>query len=281
MHATLGSLLAASAWVEQLRSAGAGRFIDLLPLWLLFVLTSALLFAASELGCRLGARARRAGQGEQPSQVGAIMGAALALFGFLLAFTFGIAASRFEDRRQLVLQEANAIGTTYLRAGLVPEPQRSEIRGLLREYVQLRIDASSFRGLGTAIERSDRVQQELWARAAALGTAPSVPITTGLFVQSLNETIDLHAVRLAALRNRIPGPIWAMLFFVAFLGLVMLGYHAGVSGARSRPVTLALILSFAAVMVLIADLDRPGQGLFRVSQQAMLDLQEQIARAAP
>ena len=224
---------------------------------------------------------RRGAHESTPVGIAGVEAAAFGLMGLMIAFTFSGAASRFETRREQIVQEANAIGTTYLRAGLVPEPQRGEIRSLLREYVQLRIDASSFRGFASALERSDRVQQELWARAVSLGAAPSVPITTGLFIQSLNETIDLHAARLAALRNRIPGPIWTMLFFVAFLGLVMLGYHAGVSGARSRPVTLALILSFAAVMVLIADLDRPGQGLFRVNQQAMLDLQEQIVHPGP
>ena len=102
---------------------------------------------------------------------------------------------------------------------------------------------------------------------------------TGLFVKSLNDIIDLHRKRVTAgLHNRIPASIFFTLYVVAFLSMAMLGYHAGLAGTRSLIANLLLITAFAAVLLLITDLDRPGQKLFRVSQQTMVDLESKISR---
>ena len=192
----------------------------------------------------------------------------------MLAFTFGMAASRFEVRRELVIDEANAIGTTYLRAGLLPEPYRGEVRRLLREYVSVRLEAIRPGKLSESISRSEELQSQLWSQAAAVGEKNPASIVVGLFIGSLNEVIDLHAKRLAlGVRNRIPSPIWAALYFMAVLGTAAMGYHAGLAGSGRSLAIVALVLAFSAVMTLIADLDRPQAGLLRVSQQTMLDLQ--------
>ena len=154
------------------------------------------------------------------------------LLAFMLAFTFGLAASRFDVRRGLVIDEANAIGTTYLRAGLLPEPHRSDVRSLLREYVDVRLEAVQPGKLSQSIGRSEELHARLWAHAVAVGEKNPGSIVVGLFIASLNEVIDLHAKRLAlGVRNRIPGTIWAALYFVAIIGTSVMGYHAGLAGS--------------------------------------------------
>jgi hypothetical protein len=113
--------------------------------------------------------------------VGAIIAAILGLLAFLLAFTFGMAASRFDTRRELVLDEANAIGTTYLRAALLPEPHRTEIRSLLRDYVDLRLQAAQPEMTVPALAGSEELQGRLWAQAVIVGEKNPTPIT-GLFI---------------------------------------------------------------------------------------------------
>ena len=115
--------------------------VDRLPLWVLFIGTVAIILLSVEGGWRLGNTRRQRAEHEKDAPIDAIVGAMLGLLAFLLAFTFGMSASRFDARRQLVLQEANAIGTAYLRADMLPEPQRSEIRNQLREYATLRVAA--------------------------------------------------------------------------------------------------------------------------------------------
>jgi hypothetical protein len=176
-----------------------------------------------------------------------------------------------------VLEEANAIGTTYLRASLLPEPERTEASRLLREYVQVRIDGTAGGRTAEALTRSEELHGLLWAQAASAAEKNTGSIMTGVFVQSLNETIDLHPKRvLVGLRSRIPVVIWAGLYFLAMLGMAAVGYQSGLSATRRSPAMQGLLLSFAIVLLLIADLDRGQEGLLRVGQQAMVDLQQSM-----
>ena len=255
-----------------------GGPLDLLPIWGVFLATVAVVLLAVEGGFRLGQYRRRRSEQEDRPPVGEMVAATLALLAFLLAFTFGLAASRFDVRRGLVIDEANVIGTTYLRAGLLPEPHRSDVRSLLREYVDVRLEAVQPGKLSRSIGRSEELHARLWAHAVAVGEKNPGSIVVGLFIASLNEVIDLHAKRLAlGVRNRIPGTIWAALYFVAIIGTSVMGYHAGLAGSGRSLALLALVLAFSAVVTLIADLDRPQEGLLRVSQQTMIDLQKTLA----
>ena len=125
-----------------------------------------------------------------------MVAATLALLAFMLAFTFGLAVSRFDVRRRLVIDEANAIGTTYW-ARLLPEPYREEVRKLLREYVSVRLDAIRPESLSQSISRSEELQSQLWSQAATVEEKNPGSIVVVLFIGSLNEVIDLHAKRLA------------------------------------------------------------------------------------
>ena len=225
-----------------------------------------------EFGYRLGKYRRRRREEEKEAPLGTMVGAELGLLAFILAFTFGLAAARFDTRRQVLLDEANAIGTTYLRAGMLPE-RGEQIRDLLRDYVAVRLEAVQPGKLSEGIRRSEDIQQKVWTEAETVGQKNPNSIVVGLFVQSLNQMIDLHAARMqTGLRSRIPGAIWVSLFAVAALSLATMGYHAGLSGTRRSLAILAVAVTFSVVIELIADLDRPQEGVLRVSQQALLDV---------
>src|SRR5215468_2796611 len=250
--------------------------LDALPLWGLFIVILLVVLLSVEFGYRLGKYRRSHHETEKEAPLGTMVGATLGLFAFILAFTFGLAASRFDNRRQLLLDEANAIGTTYLRAGMLPE-RGEEIRGLLRDYVRTRLEAVQSGKLEEGIRRSEDIQQKMWTQAEAVAAKNSNSIIVGLFVQSLNEMIDLHASRMqAGVRSRIPGAIWLGLFAVAALSLATMGYHAGLSGTRRSLAIVAVAVTFAVVIELIADLDRSQEGVLRVSQQALLDVQRSM-----
>lgn len=247
--------------------------LDFLPLPLLFLGTVLLVLLSIESGFRLGRRRARMRQPEKDTAVGAMVGASLGLLAFLLAFTFSFAAGRFETRRHALLHEVNAIGTTLLRTGALPEPHRGELRELLREYVEVRLEAVRTGELEPAIRRSKEIHGALFAHATALGLQDPHSIVVGLFTQSLNELIDLHTVRITeGLLVRIPAVIWIVLYAITVLSMLEMGYQSGLAGQR-RPLSIpALALAFASVMLLIADLDRPQQGLIRVSQQGLEEL---------
>lgn len=255
---------------------------DFLPLWSLLPATLSVILLAVESGYQLGRRRRGRPQPEMEAPVGAMVGATLGLLAFMLAFTFSMAADRFETRRQVLLDEVNAIGTAYLRAGLLQAPQQHEARRLLREYVDVRLEGIQPGRLAAAIRRSEELHGQLWSQALAGAREAPGSIMVGLFIQSLNEVIDLHATRVqAALRSRIPGSIWAALYFITILGVAAMGYHAGLTGTSRSHAVLALALAFSAVILLIADLDRPLEGLLRVSQQAMIDLRTSMQAPGP
>src|SRR6185503_1739851 len=251
--------------------------LDLFPLWTILPITIGVSLISVEAGYRLARYLHRDSQEEKESPVGGMVGATLALLPLMLAFTFGLAGSRFEDRRQVILSEANAIGTAYLRASMLPEPMRTEVKNLLREYVDLRVETVQQPGnLAQALSKSEELHEQLWAQAVAVTEKDRSPVTA-LFVDSLNDVIDLHATRvMAGLQSRVPAVIWIVLYVLAILAMEMIGYHAGLANSRRSIAAIALIIGFSLVLFLIADLDRPGQGLLRVSQQSMIDLRKSM-----
>ncbi len=252
--------------------------LDALPLWAVYLATIATALLAVEAGQRLAKRRAAHPEREDAGAVGPMVGATLGLLAFMLAFTFGLASSRFEERKMLVLNEANAIGTAYLRAGLLAEPEASRSRALLRAYAQARLDFAEPPTRGRAIARSEQLQGQLWAQAESMSRRDSDSRVIALFVTAVNDVIDLHSTRLnQGVRNRIAGSIWIALYLVAFFTMGAVGYQAGLQSGRRSPIVLVMVLAFATVMLLIADLDRPQRGLLRVSQQPMVD----VLRAMP
>jgi len=255
--------------------------LDALSMWGLFLVIVVLVLLSIEGGFRLGHYRRSRSEREKDAPVGAMVGSTLGLLAFMLAFTFGMSAARFDTRKARVLDEANAIGTTYLRAAMLPD-RRDEVRGLLRDYVDARLEAVQAGRIEEGLRRAEDLQAQLWSQAVALGRQHPDSIVVGLFVESLNTVIDLHAKRVTAgLRNRIPGPIWAGLFTLAVLSLGAMGYHAGLVGATRSLAVLAVAFAFSAVIALVVDLDRPQEGALTVSQQALIDLRQSMNAPAP
>ena len=258
----------------------ASSFLDLIPLWALFLITAALVLLSIELGWRMGNYRHQRINEENNPPITAAAGATMGLLAFLLAFTFSMSASRFENRKQIVIQEANAIGTAYLRTDFLAEQPHAEARDLLKEYLALRAGGVASIMTPEGMAKSAALQNQLWAIAAAAG-AGSSSYVTGLFIQSLNEMIDIDTVRVAANRNRIPNSIWLMLYLVTIFSMVAMGFQFGLSGRRSWAVTILLVIVFTTVILIIADLDQPQVGLLKISQQPLIDLMNKIATSVP
>lgn len=247
------------------------------PLAVIFFIGIAAILVLSEIGWQLGARTK----GEVGGNFTTLESAMLGLLALMLAFTFSMALSRFEARRDALLNEANSIGTTALRARLLPEPQRSETLKLLREYVQIRLDivrrGTSLAELTPGIDRSNALQEALWQQAKAVASKDKAAVPTGLFIQSLNEMIDDQVKRLSALRNRIPNSVLFTLFAIAAVAGAFAGYASGLDVQRTRVPVYVMGLLVSAVIYLIIDLDRPSAGFITNNQQPMIDLAASIA----
>jgi hypothetical protein len=255
-----------------------GSALDYLPIWSLFWIFVGTLLLMIEVGYRVGRYRRQQNLQEMETAVGTIVGATLGMLGFILAFTFGLAAERFDARRQIVVEEANAIGTTYLRAGLLPDDSSIEkVRKLLDEYVDLRIKTVETGNVELSLKPVERVQDQLWEIAETVGRNNPNSVAVASFTESLNEMIDIHSRRiLVALRNRLPVSLWTTLFWVTCFTMIGVGYHEGLCKSKRSPSSLVMIFSFCIVLKLIADLDRPQDGELRVSQEAIERLQEMI-----
>jgi hypothetical protein len=256
--------------------------MDALPLWGVFAVTVALSLAAAEVGYLAGGVMRRRTPGDDGEGIGHMVGGILGLLAFLLAFVTSMQMDRFDTRRAMVVQEANAIGTTYLRAGYLPEPYRADVRGLLGQYVDLRLQIVDPAKLDRAQTESQAVTDQLWPKAEALAKDNWQSEMVSLFVDSLNNMIDVQTSRVAAVRaSQLPTAVWWLIYALAVLTMVIVGLASGMRGRRNLIALFLLVLAFSGVVRLIADLERPQQGALEVSQQALLDVQKQIRSGGP
>lgn len=253
-----------------------------MPIVGVFVAFAIVALITSEIGYRHGRWWQDRTPEEREGPTAMIVGSLLALMAFLLAITMGMASDRFDTRRALVLAEANSVGTTYLRAGYLPEPASSEIRNLLREYLPLRIVSSDMPDVRRRMARSNEIHARLWSIAEELARTTPESDVLALFIDSLNETIDLHETRVTSgVYARVPATIFILLLLGSMLTLGMVGYNAGLTRRRSPLAAVVMILVLGAVITLVVDLDRPQGGFLKVSQQPLIDLQEQIGASLP
>jgi hypothetical protein len=253
------------------------QLLDPLPIPMVFVVFAIFTLACYEIGFRVGRWYQERTPGEQEGPTGMLVGSILALLAFLLAVTMGMAADRFDARRANVVTEANDIGTTYLRAGYLPEPASSQIRELLRGYVPLRITVTDNSDIASDIARSVAIQHRMWAIAEDVARTTDKGDLVGLFIESLNDTIDIHEIRITAgLYTRVPETVLLLLVGGSALSLAMVGYSAGLTKRRSMLSAVVLVLALGAVIMIVVDLDRPREGFIQVSQQPLIDLQQQI-----
>ena len=255
----------------------ASHPLEDLSVLLIFAIFAVVSFLAYEIGFQVGHWYQARTPGVQEGPTGVLVGSILALLAFLLAITMGMASDRFDTRRGLVLEEANTIQTTYLRAGYLPDPASSEIRNLLREYVPLRITPSDEATRLANAQRSKALLMQIWSIAEAEAKVTQQGDLMAAFIESLNETVELHESRLAAgVYSRVPASILWLLFLGSVLTLGIVGYSAGLTKRRDLLSAIVLIVALGAVLALVIDLDQPRQGFVQVSQQPIIDLQQQI-----
>lgn len=251
-----------------------GRLYDVDP-WYTFCAGLVLLLVAGEVGRRIGLAGRQRGDAGA-GEITTLESASLTLLALLIGFTLSMALSRFDTRKETLLNEANAIGTAALRARLLPEPQAGESRTMLRDYVQIQIDligmTPSPAQMRAAIDRSGALQEQLWQRAMAASKADPRSIASGLFVQALNDVIDLQEKRIIAATNHVPEVVFLLLYGIATVAVGFSGYAAGLDGRRGRVPSTITIMLLATVIGLVNDIDHPTNGLVVVSQKPMLDL---------
>jgi hypothetical protein len=248
------------------------RLLYELPIWVDGTLFLLLLLLAVESGFHMGLRRHRASGGTQKTEGSNVtLGAMLALLGLMLAFTYAFSLSRADMRKQAIVDDANAIGTAFLRADLGAEPGRSELRKGLLEYAQTRLISEELYGeaLREAIDRSLQAQARLWpATKRALHSDVPGPIQASI-VQSVNEVLDTHAIRVMSRYDRIPAAVFLLLMVTAAASLAVAAHNAGLNGNMNRWGMNTFALVLAAMMVVIVDFDRGKHGLIRVSNQAL------------
>lgn len=251
--------------------------------WVLVPVLIASFFAVIELGYRLGLRRSGSADRAEEGHVSALVAAMLGLLALLLGFTFFMAVSRFDTRKALVLDEANAIGTTWLRARFLPSGQVEPAQALLQRYVSARLafyDAGIDPArLAAANTDATRIETELWALALAAADHDPRAVPTGLFVESLNDMIDLQEKRQTALDNHVPEAVILLLALVSGAALGLLGYGCGLARRRRLVSNMVFALLIVLVLATILDIDRPRRGLIQVSQDSMLRLQASMAPA--
>ena len=252
--------------------------IDSLPIAGCYAFVAVMMLAFGEAGYQLGVRARTHQDKAAPTALGPMVGGLLGMLGFALAFMFSMASSHHDLRKNNVLEEADSIGTAYLRADLIDEQYESEVKSMLREYVDIRLKAANGSDLDAALAKSVEIHGLMWEQVSAAAIEAPSP-NTSLMIQATNDVIDMHEKRVAGvLYNRIPSSVWIALIGITVFTMITLGAQVGLTGKRRLVAMIPLILAFAVLVTLVVDLNRPQSGLIKVGQQSMLDLQHSMSR---
>lgn len=207
-----------------------------------------------------------------------VEGALLGLLALLLGFAFAMAMSRFDTRKEVVLEEVNDLQTTFLRAQLLSKDRRVKCSRLLREYLESRI---TFYKAGTdhaktqdALEWTNRLQAQLWHEAVMAVREDSDEVRTGYFIDSLNHLIDDHSKRVTAMENHVPEVILVLLVLVATMTIAVTGYSSGLRNKRLKALRGILVFLITSTLLVILDLDRPRRGFIQASERGLLELRK-------
>ena len=239
----------------------------------IFMAVTLLMLLGFEAGYRLGNLASKYNKLDFDSMLAPIEAGLLRMLAFILAFAFAMAVSNQNDRKEYVLDEANAINTAYLRTDFIPPQKAGEIRDLLKEYVDIRLLGIKPEQRQFALDRSLEIHRLLWAHMGSLvESSPTRP--SFLIADSINMIMNMHEKRMSAgLYVRIQPSFWMALFFISMLTMLIVGVQARIVGQRGLIVLFPLCLAYAVLVTLVIDLDRPQSGLITVGQQSMEALQ--------
>jgi hypothetical protein len=242
----------------------------------LFALATVVLLLVHEIGFRLRVLAKNRDDKDWQKQVHETRNQIAFLLSLLIGFAMSMALSRFDERKHLVIDEANAIGTAYLRAATQAEPVRSSAPTLLRDYADTRLvlfgNKAHDQQRESVAKRSKQIQDELWSEVSIEAQQTPTPIV-GLYESSLNEMIDLDGKRVAATNNRVPLDVWVLLAFLSITTSLVVGYG---QQRRAWMATFVPVLMVAIAISLIADLDTPATGFIQVDEQSMQSLSDDL-----
>lgn len=251
-------------------------FIYLCPTWALLAVLLTLMFFADEIGYRLGVRGHQ--NETEPSRTvsNALKGSVFGLVALLLGFSFAATSSRHDQRRKVVLAEANALGTCYLRAGLLEEPERGRIREGLRQYLSVRLEHFE-KGLDPIESRRtgremDRLLAKLWDAVAEAKRKNREEVLVSQIVPATNEVIDLNSTRDWMMQNRLPVSVLVLLTVSVVVSSMLIGHSCGQSGRRHAWLWVCFNGLLALVLFVILDFDRPRRGLILVDHAPLIEL---------
>lgn len=239
------------------------------------------IFVMNELCFRVGRYVQNSTAEEVKSLTGTIQGSILGLLALLLGFTFSMSMQRYDNRSEALIDEANTIGTAILRVQLLPDHLQPQVHEKMSEYIDLRIavgkiDLTHKEERRAYNQQITRVQNELWALAIEAAHDDPRPVTSGAFINSLNDMIDSQGKRSALLQRHVPEVVLFLLFLVFVSSGGIMGYSGGLSGSRVLVPTLMVSLLISLIVFLIIDLDRPKRGIIQVDQTPMEMLKDSL-----
>lgn len=256
-----------------------------IPQWSIGIVTLVLLIISVEIGYWIGLKVKVEMTQPMKDQISTIQTAILTIFTFLLGFTFAMALSRFDNRKQMVVKESNAIGTAVLRSQLLPVNQRAKTNELFKEYVNVEFSITSRANIPKE-ERNKlnreikRLQNLLWTEAFNATENNPLSVPAGLFATSINQLIDIKTERDIAISNHVPEIVLLGLLLFAALAIAILGYGNGLAATHARYPAVILCIVITLSFILIIDLDRPNRGLTKVSQESMIELMTVINKVS-
>ena len=257
-------------------------FYHQIPLWLDFAIFLAVLLTSLELGYRIGLRRKEAWTEIEEAGGKLSLTSMFAILGLMLAFTFSAAISRHEARKRSVIAESNALGTAFLRAGLVEDPARSELRTALLDYARTRRSerdrTMTVARLESLFEKSQDAKARLWpAVERMMHSSKQGPVEVSV-AGAVTEVLDCDTVRVAAIVDSLPTMVLTLLLLIAAATVSVAGFNAGLAGQISRWRTTLLILVLVSIMLVILDFDRSITGFIQVSPASIEDVIKEMEK---
>jgi hypothetical protein len=257
-----------------------------IPLWVVIFLFLLVLLFPMEIGFRMGARQKRLHpQRDEGTHSDVTVTAMLTLLALMLAFTYSFSMSRADLRKQAQIAEVNALGTAFLRADLLPEPGRSDVRQRLYDYTESRYvepgTIATLEGLQRVVIRSEELQSTIWpaVKSALRQPGDMTDPEKALLVSSINDVLDAHTTRMAVIYDRLPSAVLALMVLIAGTALGVAAFNSSLSGYRFRWRMTVFAFILASLMYLILDYDMMMRGFIQVDHSSLVGLIEEMTAA--
>lgn len=254
--------------------------ITSMPIWLVFVASLLIGLLSAYLGAYYSYMREQRGTKERDPAGGVAVTAMLGLLAFMLGFTFSTTSSRYADRKTLVINQATAIGTCYLRAQFIPQKQSVASRQILSDYINMMLQTGRVSSVHASLRAVDSLNGQLWYHAASLAGDTMDSELRSLYIASVNQVLDVFTERkTVALIFRINNTIWTVLLLLYILSMIVVGAEAGTSKSRRIFYVPVMCAAFALVIALIAEMDSSTRrGRFSANLQPLIDIQNMIHR---